>query len=70
MSIAKQKIKINGWALMHGEFMLDKFLKHLPRLCNELDAFYESLETEKQKREKLLHIQSCKHTVTIRRKVF
>ncbi len=69
-NLHQAKIKINGWALTHVEFMLDKFLKHLPRLCNELDAFYESLETEKRKREKLLHIQSCRHTVTIRKKVF
>lgn len=69
-NLRQAKIKINDWALMHIEFMLDKFLKHVPRLCKELDAFYESLDPAKQKREKLLHIQSCRHTVTVRKKVF
>ncbi len=69
-NLRQAKIKINGWALTHVEFMLDKFLKHVPRLCKELDAFYESLDSDKKHREKLLHIQSCKHTVTVRKKVF
>lgn len=69
-TVHQAKIKINGWALMHIEFMLDKFLKHIPLLCKEIDAFYESLTAENQLREKLLHIKHCCNKTKIHRKLF
>lgn len=69
-TLHQAKIKINGWALMHIEFMLNKFLKHIPLLCNEIDTFYEDLPTQKQQREKLLHIQHCCGKTKIHHKLF
>lgn len=69
-TLRQAKIKINGWALMHIEFMLNKFLKHIPLLCKEIDTFYESLTAKDQLREKLLHIQHCCNRTKIHRKLF
>jgi hypothetical protein len=69
-TLHQAKIKINGWALMHIEFMLDKFLRHVPLLCKEIDAFYGNLTTPKQQREKLLHIQHCSSKTKFHHKLF
>jgi hypothetical protein len=69
-TLHQAKIKINGWALMHIEFMLDKFLKHIPLLCKEIDIFYENLPAQKQHREKLLHIHYYCNKTRIHQKLF
>lgn len=69
-TLRQAKIKINGWALMHIEFMLDKFLKHVPLLCKEVDSFYNNLTPQKQQREKLLHIQHCCNKTKTHHKLF
>jgi hypothetical protein len=69
-TLRQAKIKINGWALMHIEFMLNKFLKHVPLLCKEIDSFYDNLTLQKQQREKLLHIQHCCNKTNIHHKLF
>lgn len=69
-NLHQSKVKINGWGLMHIEFMLDKFLKHIPMLCRELDTFYDNLSLKEREREKLLCIRTCGHKSTIHRKLF
>ncbi|MEX0849001.1 MAG: hypothetical protein WD055_02135 [Candidatus Dependentiae bacterium] len=70
-NVRQAKVKLNCWSLMHIEFLLKKFLRHLPLLTKELDALYDSLDDNAKKREKLLHIKSDrKGNAYIRTKVF
>lgn len=68
-NLRQTKIKINGRAILHIEFMLDKFLKHVPLLCTELDTFYAELSAKQSLREKLIHIHSCRRQTSIRKKL-
>jgi hypothetical protein len=70
-NVRQAKVKLNCRSLMHIEFLLKKFLRHLPLLTKELDALYDSLDDNAKKREKLLHIKSDrKGNADIRTKVF
>ncbi len=68
--LRQAKIKMNNRFLMHVEFLLKKFLKHIPLLCKEIDAFYDSLCPQDILKEKFLHLHTCCHGVRINRKIF
>ncbi len=69
-NVRQAKIKRGGWALSHSDFLLPKFLKHLPELIDKLDELYDTLPEEKLHREKLLHFHIRQGKTYIRTKIF
>lgn len=68
--IRQAKIKINNRFLMHVEFLLKKFVKHIPLLCKEVDDFYAKLTPQNSSREKFIHLHTSRKGTRITRKIF
>ncbi len=62
-------VKLNGRSLMHIDFLLTSFLKHLPALCQEIDHFYRILIPSQITYEKSLDIRSKDDQVYMRKKL-
>lgn len=69
-NLRQAKLKIDGRFLFHIEFLCKRFVKHIPRLCQELDALYQSHSQDMCKREKLLHVHNHEDRTVIGSKLF
>lgn len=62
-------VELNGRSLMHIDFLLTRFLKHLPALCQEIDHFYRIIIPSQITYEKTLNVRSKDDQVYMRRKL-
>ncbi len=62
-------VKLNGRSLMHIDFLLTSFLKHLPALCQEIDHFYRIIVPSQITYEKILDVRSKDDQIYMRKKL-
>ena len=68
-TLRQARVKLKGRSLMHIDFLLTGFLKHLPALCQEIDHFYRIIVPSQITYEKILDVRSKDDQVYMRRKL-
>ncbi len=68
-TLCQARVKLNGRSLMHIDFILTGFLKHLPALCKEIDHFYRIIVPSQITYEKILDVRSKDDQVYMRKKL-